>query len=69
MGWETEEFGSSHVGVAGAVLPDGTEPKPAFIDNPHGNVHHFRAEHRVLLGWEHRIGQDGECVQLIAHAR
>ncbi|MEU3356132.1 hypothetical protein [Streptomyces sp. NPDC037389] len=32
MGWETEEFGSSHVGTAGAVLADGTEPKPVYID-------------------------------------
>lgn len=28
----TEEFGASHQGCAGAVLPDGIEPKPAIFD-------------------------------------
>ncbi|MGA4842725.1 hypothetical protein [Streptomyces sp. G45] len=30
--WATEEYGKSHEGWVGAVLADGTEPKPAHID-------------------------------------
>ncbi|MCT2590535.1 hypothetical protein LHJ74_11545 [Streptomyces sp. N2-109] len=32
MGWKTVEFGSSHEGITGAVLADGTEPKPVYLD-------------------------------------
>ncbi|MYW22055.1 hypothetical protein GT039_42410 [Streptomyces sp. SID2955] len=32
MGWTTEEFGESHEGIVGAVLDDGSEPKPAYFD-------------------------------------
>lgn len=32
MGWTTEEFGDSHEGIVGAVLDDGSEPKPAYFD-------------------------------------
>ncbi|MEU8472623.1 hypothetical protein AB0F30_32880 [Streptomyces sp. NPDC029006] len=32
MGWTTEEFGESHEGIVGAVLADGSEPKPAYFD-------------------------------------
>ncbi|MFD4573385.1 hypothetical protein ACFWNK_13060 [Streptomyces sp. NPDC058417] len=32
MGWTSEEYGESHEGVAGAVLADGSEPKPVFLD-------------------------------------
>ncbi|MFI0717384.1 hypothetical protein ACH4SK_43950 [Streptomyces inhibens] len=32
MEWQTEEFGSSHEGMAGAVLADGSEPKPVYLD-------------------------------------
>ncbi|MFI0809338.1 hypothetical protein [Streptomyces echinatus] len=32
MGWTTEEFGDSHEGIVGAVLADGSEPKPAYFD-------------------------------------
>jgi hypothetical protein len=32
VGWQTEEFGTSHEGVAGAALADGTEPKPVLLD-------------------------------------
>jgi len=32
MGWQTDEFGSSHEGTAGAVLQDGSEPEPVWID-------------------------------------
>lgn len=30
--WRHEEFGSSHEGYAGAVLADGGEPKPVYLD-------------------------------------
>ncbi|WP_240468355.1 hypothetical protein [Streptomyces dangxiongensis] len=32
VGWTTEEFGESHEGIVGAVLADGSEPKPACFD-------------------------------------
>lgn len=32
MGWQTEEFGSSHEGSVGALLADGSEPKPVWLD-------------------------------------
>lgn len=32
MAWTTEEFGESHEGIVGAVLEDGSEPKPAYFD-------------------------------------
>jgi hypothetical protein len=32
VGWTTEEFGESHEGIVGAVLDDGSEPKPAYFD-------------------------------------
>ncbi|MFI6035782.1 hypothetical protein ACIBBD_16730 [Streptomyces sp. NPDC051315] len=32
MGWTSEEFGDSHEGIAGAVLADGSEPKPVYLD-------------------------------------
>ncbi|ANH89901.1 MULTISPECIES: hypothetical protein [unclassified Streptomyces] len=32
MVWQTEEFEASHEGYVGAVLADGSEPKPVIID-------------------------------------
>ncbi|MFF3500155.1 hypothetical protein [Streptomyces sp. NPDC003247] len=32
MAWTSEEFGSSHEGIAGAVLADGSEPKAVLLD-------------------------------------
>lgn len=32
VGWTTDEFGASHEGYAGAVLDDGSEPKPVYLD-------------------------------------
>ncbi|MEW2546605.1 hypothetical protein AB0910_12630 [Streptomyces sp. NPDC047002] len=32
MGWSTDEFGRSHEGRPGALLADGTEPKPVYVD-------------------------------------
>ncbi|MFJ4767598.1 hypothetical protein ACIP88_00575 [Streptomyces uncialis] len=37
MGWQTEEFGSSHEGRVGVVLADGTEPGPVYIDMGSGS--------------------------------
>lgn len=36
VGWRTEEFGESHEGIVGAVLEDGSEPKPAYLDTGGG---------------------------------
>jgi hypothetical protein len=33
MTWQTGEFGSSHEGTVGALLEDGSEPKPVWIDS------------------------------------
>ncbi|MET7486410.1 hypothetical protein [Streptomyces sp. NPDC005538] len=32
MAWRSEEFGESHEGIVGAVLADGSEPKPVYLD-------------------------------------
>ncbi|RPK79456.1 hypothetical protein EES47_29540 [Streptomyces sp. ADI98-12] len=32
MGWQAEQFGEAHQGYAGAVLADGSDPKPVFFD-------------------------------------
>ncbi|MFI5618001.1 hypothetical protein [Streptomyces sp. NPDC051567] len=43
MGWQSEEFGTSHEGRAAAVLPDGTEPGPRYFDTGSGpEVHTSR---------------------------
>ncbi|GGZ50603.1 hypothetical protein GCM10010387_51070 [Streptomyces inusitatus] len=44
MGWQLEEYGSSHEGRAGAVLPDGSEPKPVYIDSGSGANAHSTSE-------------------------
>ncbi|MGW5611484.1 endonuclease/exonuclease/phosphatase family protein [Streptomyces sp. NPDC003753] len=44
MGWRTEEFGQSHEGVAGAVLADGSEPKPVYLDVGSGSAGHETSE-------------------------
>ncbi|WPO76232.1 hypothetical protein [Streptomyces sp. KN37] len=41
--WTTEQFGTAHEGYVGAVLDDGTEPKPAYLDPGSGaNFHETR---------------------------
>ncbi|NBE50487.1 hypothetical protein [Streptomyces boluensis] len=43
MAWTTEEFGKSHDGWVGALLPDGTEPKQVYLDPGSGaNFHETR---------------------------
>ncbi|MER6358233.1 hypothetical protein ABT186_42270 [Streptomyces sp. NPDC001634] len=44
MGWRTEEFGESHEGIAGAVLADGSEPKPVYLDIGSGSAGHSTSE-------------------------
>ena len=44
MGWRTEEFGESHEGIAGAVLADGSEPKPVYLDVGSGSAGHETSE-------------------------
>lgn len=44
MGWQSEEFGASHEGSAGALLDDGTEPKPAVFDIGSGSSMHTTTE-------------------------
>ncbi len=44
MGWQTDEFGSSHQGTAGVLLNDGSEPKPVWIDSGSGGGGHRTSE-------------------------
>ncbi|MFH8613049.1 hypothetical protein ACH4D5_36830 [Streptomyces sp. NPDC018029] len=38
--WTTEQFGTAHAGYVGAVLDDGTEPEPAYLDPGSGADFH-----------------------------
>ncbi|MFI2263547.1 hypothetical protein OHU45_37115 [Streptomyces tubercidicus] len=40
MEWQSEEFGASHEGMAGAVLADGSEPRPVYLDAGSGSYMH-----------------------------
>ncbi|MEV5605766.1 hypothetical protein AB0L33_30450 [Streptomyces sp. NPDC052299] len=48
--WHTEEFGASHRGRPGAVLPDGTEPKPVVFDSGSGTHFHQTSDWWVYDG-------------------
>ncbi|MEU2026190.1 hypothetical protein ABZ565_29150 [Streptomyces sp. NPDC016469] len=48
--WHTEEFGASHRGRPGPVLPDGTEPKPVFFDLGSGTHFHETSDWWVYDG-------------------
>lgn len=37
MEWQSDEFGASHAGRAGAVLADGSEPEPLYFDASSGS--------------------------------
>ncbi|MGV9790821.1 hypothetical protein [Streptomyces sp. NPDC003435] len=52
MTWKTE-FGESHEGYAGAVLPDGSEPKPVHLDPGSG------ADFRATKEWWAYSGELG----------
>ncbi|MFE6848253.1 hypothetical protein [Streptomyces sp. NPDC057686] len=40
MGWKTEEYEASHEGWAGALLADGSEPGPVYLDPGSGAAFH-----------------------------
>ncbi|MEU6989283.1 hypothetical protein ABZ953_01285 [Streptomyces sp. NPDC046465] len=42
--WTTEQFGTAHEGYVGAVLDDGAEPEPAYIDPGSGTDFHKTRE-------------------------
>lgn len=44
MGWKSEEFEASHEGWAGAVLADGSEPGPVYLDPGSGSDFHETRE-------------------------
>lgn len=48
--WETEEFGASHEGRSGAVLADGSEPKPVYVDTGSGAEIHKASDWWVYAG-------------------
>ncbi|MFF5126729.1 hypothetical protein ACFY41_07270 [Streptomyces syringium] len=50
MGWQSEEFGSYHEGRAGAVLADGSEPKPVYLDAGSGGGPPPTSDWRVCDG-------------------
>lgn len=53
--WETDEFGTSHQGCAGALLPDGSEPKPAIFDLGSGTAMHTTSAWWVYDGHTSRV--------------
>ncbi|GLF92629.1 hypothetical protein [Streptomyces yaizuensis] len=50
MGWKSDAFGSSHEGRAGAVLADGSEPKPVYFDSVSGGSGHTSSDWWVYDG-------------------
>jgi hypothetical protein len=48
--WRAEEFGTSHEGFAGAVLTDGSEPKPVVLDTGSGAHVHQTSEWWAYTG-------------------
>ncbi|MFI9649350.1 hypothetical protein ACIHAA_24010 [Streptomyces sp. NPDC052040] len=54
MGWRTEDFGESHEGIAGAVLADGSEPGPVYLDIGGGFAGHPTSEWWAYDGRLHR---------------
>lgn len=54
MGWKTEEYGESHEGWAGALLEDGSEPGPAYLDPGSGTNFH---ETREWWAYSGRLGR------------
>ena len=53
MGWQSEEFGSSHEGRVGVLLDDGSEPGPVYVDVGSG------AGGRRITDWWVYDGQRG----------
>ena len=50
MDWRSEEFGSSHEGRAGALLADGAEPNPVYLDAGSGSNIYTTTEWWVYNG-------------------
>ncbi|MFI7102717.1 hypothetical protein ACIBK8_25550 [Streptomyces sp. NPDC050161] len=50
MGWQAEEFGTSHEGDVGAVLADGSEPGPIYLDAGGGGNFHATTRWWVYNG-------------------
>ncbi|MFG2569235.1 hypothetical protein ACGFR6_27880 [Streptomyces sp. NPDC048567] len=48
--WETEEFGGSHQGRPGAMLPDGSDPQPVIFDLGSGTHMHETSDWWVYDG-------------------
>ncbi|MFJ3881623.1 hypothetical protein ACIPW5_29775 [Streptomyces sp. NPDC090077] len=53
--WTTEEFGRSHEGRVGVLLPDGTVPPPALFDIGSGSAMHESSHWSVYDGRFARI--------------
>ncbi|MGW1126407.1 hypothetical protein [Streptomyces sp. NPDC002526] len=56
-GWEIAEFGASHQGRSGAVLPDGSEPQPVVFDLGSGTFMHKTSAWWVYDGHTQRVPQ------------
>ncbi|MFJ6438281.1 hypothetical protein [Streptomyces sp. NPDC091416] len=48
--WQTVEFGAAHEGRPGAVLADGTEPKPVYFDTGSGGHVHQSSDWWIYDG-------------------
>ncbi|WP_369188383.1 hypothetical protein [Streptomyces sp. R08] len=51
MAWRSEEFGESHEGIVGAVLADGSEPKPVYLEVGSGSCGFETREWWAYNGW------------------
>lgn len=62
--WQTTEFGASHEGKPGVLLPDGSEPKPVIFDVGSGSHLHESSDWWIYDG-THRAplatGLRGSC--------
>jgi HPt (histidine-containing phosphotransfer) domain-containing protein len=64
MGWQVFQYGESHDGWVGAVLEDGGEPEPVYIDAGSGPVVHRTREwwaYSGSLGRPKAAGFRGAC--------
>nr|BFD90987.1 hypothetical protein KitaXyl93_23470 [Kitasatospora sp. Xyl93] len=51
--WTTEEFGASHEGSVGVLLPDGTVPKPVYIQTTERGAGETTSQWYVYDGGDH----------------
>ncbi|WP_406214142.1 hypothetical protein [Streptomyces decoyicus] len=64
MEWQSEEFGSSHEGMAGAVLAAGSEPGPVYLDIGSGSHMHQTSQwwaYNGRLGRQKADHMRGSC--------